>query len=97
MFTMNVRYPTAPMKNRNPGRLLSLTLEKELSKSVHDRYELDNILRELKTKERELREQAIATHDPRARMIIRQKQQIVHIRRSKVLALLREERRLHRA
>ncbi|MEA1890974.1 MAG: hypothetical protein U9N50_14505 [Pseudomonadota bacterium] len=85
------------MKYSKTSRLLLLTLfDWELASQQRECDEIKSMLQDLKQVARNLQQRAMATNDPHAQRIIKQKQQIIHIRRSKTLVLLREFNRRRR-
>ena len=76
------------------SRLLLLTLfDWELASKQRECNEIKSILQDLKKIARSLQQRAMTTYEPDAQRIIKQKQQIIHVRRSKALFLLREYNR----
>ncbi|MEA1889076.1 MAG: hypothetical protein U9N50_04765 [Pseudomonadota bacterium] len=86
-----------PMNFSKISSLLLLTLfDWELASQQRECDEIKSMLLELKQIARNLQQRAMATDDSQAQRIIKQKQQIIHVRRSKTLALLRECNRRRR-
>lgn len=85
------------MKFSRISRLLLLTLfDWELASQQRECDEIKSMLQDLKQIARNLQQSAMAADELHAQRIIKQKQQIIHVRRSKTLALLRECNRRRR-
>ena len=93
---MTRQRPSRPNGNPRLLSLLSSLLSADHNQPSTDHQAMYDMLQELKRVARELEQRAHRTHDPRARLIISQKQQIIRIRRTKLLVEIRESCRQRR-